>query len=77
MAEIIEEFPKHLGRPPTYDWATLTDGQARELTRGVDFESDPRSFRTLVHRVKKARGLNARTRIKGDTITIQFNEVAE
>jgi hypothetical protein len=75
MSKILTEFPKHRGRPPVYDWAKWTNGEVHELTRGEDFDCDPRSFRTLVHRTKKSRGLSARTKFKGDNvIVIQFTK---
>ena len=74
MAKTLSVFPgNHRGRPPIYDWEKFTNGEVWQLTRGVDFNSDPRSFRTLVHRKKKQWNLGARTRIHDDeSITIQF-----
>lgn len=72
MAHTLTEFPKHRGRPNIYNWDIWTNGEVWQLERGVDFTCDPRSFRTLVHRTKRARGIQAKTKINGDTITIQF-----
>lgn len=64
MSEKIAPFESRRGRPPKYDWAQWTDGEARRLYRGTaeevkagkkDFEADLVSFRTMVHR--KARDL--------------------
>lgn len=55
MAERIESFVSSKGRPPKYPWEEWTDGEARKLYRGKDFDADLISFRTMVHR--KARDL--------------------
>lgn len=63
---ILDEFPHHMGRTPIYPWDEWTDGKIRELVQGVDFHSEATSFRTLIHRTARKRGLKAKTRISDD-----------
>lgn len=78
MSETIPRFTKLAGRPPIYDWDTLCDGKVRRLFRGEDFFSDPKSFRVLVHRTAKARGLKARTSIESEnTFLLEFYDPAD
>jgi hypothetical protein len=63
---ILSEFPNHMGRTPIYPWEQWTDGQIRELVQGEDFYSEATSFRTLIHRTARRRGLKAKTRISDD-----------
>ena len=63
MAHTIEHFPASAGRPPKYNWDLWTNGENWVLTQGEDFDSTVHSFRTLVHRTRKVRGLKARTHI--------------
>lgn len=63
---ILDEFPNHMGRTPIYPWEQWTDGQIRELVQGEDFYSEATSFRTLIHRTARRRGLKAKTRISDD-----------
>jgi hypothetical protein len=77
MAGVVSEFPKRYpGRPPIYDWEKYADGQTWVCRRGVDFEISPVSFRALVHRTAKVRGLKAETRIdkNAGTVTFRFYE---
>lgn len=73
---ILSEFPNHIGRPPIYPWDEWTDGQIRQLVQGVHFHSQANSFRTVVHRTARNRGLTARTSISkdGTVVTISFQK---
>ena len=70
MSQVINQFPGQPGRPPIYPWDEWCDGQVRRLFRGEDFNSDPKSFRVLVHRTAKSRGLKARTSIESDGVFV-------
>lgn len=85
MAEIINAFQSSKGRPPKYPWTAAdasrlsqdqwwSDGQARRLSRGVDFDADLVSFRTMVHRKARDLGLAAYTHINlaDSSISVQF-----
>lgn len=61
MTDIKRDFP--LGRPPVHDWDELLDGEVHILTKGTDYNCQETSFRTLIHRSAKARGLKARVSI--------------
>lgn len=74
MAELVPDFEPQRGRPPKYDWGYLTDGKARRLFKGTDFDAELYSFRTMVHRKARDLGLRAHTKINeaDASITVQF-----
>jgi len=83
MAESINKFESKRGRPPKHPWDSWADKKARKLYKGSaeevssgqkDFQADLISFRTMVHREARLRGLRAFTHInKADqSIRIQF-----
>lgn len=74
MSQIIENFEPQRGRPPKYDWDRLTDGRARRLRKGEDFDAELHSFRTMIHRKARDMGLRAHTKINeaDSSITVQF-----
>lgn len=74
MGEIIDAVDVTKGRPPKYDWELWTDGQARRLHQGHDFDATLESFRTMVHRKARDLNLKAHTKInEADTsIQVQF-----
>ncbi len=75
MSKTLSSFPKrHRGRPPLYPWDKWTNGEVYELTQGEDFKTNPASFRALVHRTAKSRGLAAQTTIRKNQVVIQFGE---
>lgn len=75
MGEIIDSVDNTRGRPPKYPWDLWTDGRARRLHRGVDFDATLRSFQTMVHR--KARDLNMKAHTKineaDESMQVQFS----
>jgi len=78
MSQVIKTFPGVPGRPPVYPWDEWSDGRVWRLTRGEDFNSDPKSFRVLVHRTAKSRGLKARTHIESqDVFVLAFYDPAD
>ncbi len=79
MAQIVNNgLPRTQGRPPVYPWDEWCDGKARRLFRGEDFFSHPKSFRVLVHRTAKGRGLKAHTHIEDDnTFIVEFYDPAD
>lgn len=68
----LEEFPRHGNQ--AYDWDTLLNGQVWLLEKGVDFQSQPSSVRSLALGQARKRGGTVRTSInKGDgNVTLQF-----
>jgi hypothetical protein len=74
MGVILENFQSQRGRPPKHDWDRLTDGKARRLYRGVDFDAQLPSFRTMVHRKARDLGLRAHTSINeaDASIVVEF-----
>ena len=74
MSEVVSDFTPQRGRPPKYDWEQLTDGKARRLYQGEDFDAGLYSFRTMVHRKARDLGMKAHTKINeaDSSITVQF-----
>lgn len=79
MTETLTELPKRRrGRPPKYDWDTITDGQIHVLRKGRDFPTSAVSFRALCHRTADVRNLDLETRIQNATedaaeaVVVQF-----
>lgn len=70
--EILDKFGHHMGRKPIYPWDEWTDGKIRELVQGIDFESEITSFRVLIHRTARKRGLKAKTRVTDVGIMVSF-----
>lgn len=58
-------------RKTKYDYATMFDGRTRAYERGVDFHSDPESFRASVWRKARREGVKVQTRICGDVVYVQ------
>ena len=75
MSELIDAIDISKGRPPKYPWEQWTDGQARRLYQGEDFDATLESFRTMVHRKARDMNLKAHTKInEADTsIQVQFS----
>ena len=45
MAEVLAEWPSIVRtRQSKFPWAEWTDGQIRQAQKGVDFESEPKTF---------------------------------
>lgn len=68
---------KHRGRPPTYDWDKLSDGQVWVRYKGIDFQSEVASFRALVHRTASAKGLKVETSIDKNAESVTFRFYAD
>lgn len=70
---IVDNMPEgRTGRPPQHPWDEWADGQIHSLVQGKDFQATVTGFRGLVHHTAAARNMKAKTRIRGNTITIQF-----
>lgn len=67
----VPDPPKPQGRPPKYDYETLFDGRKHKNTRGVQFHSQPRSFRGAVLAAAETRGLDVQVSIRGDDVYVQ------
>lgn len=77
MAKIItsEEFKSMAGsgRCLNYPWAEWTDGQARILTMGTDFDTTVTGFRSTLASYAARRGLRAITSVRSEKeIAVQF-----
>lgn len=79
MTETLTAMPtRRRGRPPKYDWDTITDGQIHVLRQGRDFQTSAVSFRALCHRTAAARSLGLETRIQkateddAEAVVVQF-----
>lgn len=78
MSSVIEEFPaKHRGRPNKYDWDLYMDGKNWKCVQGQDFHVSAVSFRALVHRTARTRGLKAETRINKAKTEVLFRVFKE
>lgn len=58
-------------------WSTILDGRPWKLTRGVDFDGDPRLFRRTVYYMQRMYGSDplhckVRTRVLLDGILVQI-----
>ena len=72
MAKKLRQMPdKSVGRPAMYDWLKLLNGSVWELSRGVDFDGEPDSFRGTVYSAAARAGLAVTVVVTGDTVTIQ------
>jgi len=57
-----------------YDWDNWLDGQVWELEKGVDFHVRIISFRSMARNTAVVRGLEMKTRSKGNSLFIQAKE---
>ena len=73
MAVVLKKLPepKRGGRPPVYDWDALFDGKPRQLTRGVDFDACPRSFRISIYRAAARKRARVTVLMDGDSLYVQ------
>lgn len=72
MGQIIDKIDLSKGRPPKYQWHVWTDGKARRLRQGEDFDATLESFRTMVHRKARDLNLKAHTKINAADTSIQI-----
>ncbi len=70
MSELIQPFKSNRGRPELYDWNLWSDGNARKLHQGLDFDAGLMSMRTMIHRKARSLGLRAFTHIDDNNKTI-------
>jgi hypothetical protein len=70
MAKVCES-----GMPESiYDWDSWLDGQVWELEKGIDFHIGITSIRSMARTAAHQRGLEMKTRSKGDSLFIQATE---
>lgn len=73
MAEELESFTFHNGRPYQYPWADWLNGKAWKLKHGVDFRVEILSFRSTISRAAKRMGGRAKTQCLSEKeLVIQF-----
>jgi hypothetical protein len=83
MAIVIKEkefWANHNARNSArFEWDKWADGQTWRLEHGVDFTSTIKSFRALMYRTYKAKGLKVRSVVDNteNTITFQVLPVTE
>lgn len=63
-----------IGRPPKYDWETLTDGTIWKARQGEDFEGKPAGFRTLLRYQARTRNLKVKAHVRGNVVWFQFSK---
>ncbi len=66
-------MPPRIGRPPKYDWDELTDGTIWKATRGKDFYTTPKNFRTLLRYHARIRNQPVKIHIRGNVVWFQFS----
>jgi hypothetical protein len=73
VAEVVDKLPKSQrgGSLPTHPWDDWFDGRPWKLTRGEDFQPEPRRFRRYVHHRAVKRGQKVETRVDGDDLYIR------
>ena len=74
MSTILDSFPAGApgGAKPKYPWGEWLDGRVWRLTRGFDFDCTIQSFRVMVHKSARDRGMKVRTVFDGeDAIVVQ------
>lgn len=62
---VVDEVPPSRRRD-RYPWDTIFDGLQRRFEQGVHFHCLSTSFRTLVYRSARVRGLRVKVSIRGD-----------
>jgi hypothetical protein len=60
MAEILDRFPTNTGIA-RYPWDEWLDGRVRKFQAGVDFKSQPATFRSNAHAQGRRRGGRTKT----------------
>ena len=77
MAKVVKAMPSRnsgggQGAPQKYPWEKWLDGRVWKLTKGEDFDSDPKMFRTYVWKVATSKyGCKVETRIVWDDLYVQ------
>jgi len=74
MAKVVEKMPGKSETDATYDWNNWLDGRIWELKRGIDFQIQSHSFRSVAHSEATKRGVTIKTSISGDTIFIRAKD---
>lgn len=75
MARVVEAFAfRRLGDNGRgkYPWAEWTDGQTRELTKGIDFHTGTDSFRNAAYHYGKNNGFWVSVNVRGDRVYVRF-----
>lgn len=62
---IVQEFPAAT-REATYPWEEWTDGEIRELVKGVHFKGSVKSMRQTIGKYARSHGLKHKTRLVKD-----------
>jgi hypothetical protein len=63
MAKIIDDADFGVVRRKKYPWDEWLDGQARELTRGIDFDNSVKSMQNTFLQAAMTRSLIGQTRV--------------
>ena len=78
MAKILDVFPdiaQRRTRKGKHPWDEWFDGKPRELTRGVDFKTKPRSFIGAAYSHAKRHGRKFISATSADQKTVYFQAV--
>lgn len=73
MGKQLDEFPSrpNLGRPHGSKYDAWLDGSIWELTKGIDFDSDPKAFvRGMRQHANTRRGLGLKALVESNNMTV-------
>ena len=69
----VRYVPPRQGRPPKYDWDTITDGYVWVARQGDDFDCTVSGFKALLRYQARKRGMKVKTKVENrNTVRFQF-----